>query len=177
MNGVAVSTHRRTQAIKRNLAAARNVVQPVRTVVQRRPVSAPVRTIVQHVQPAPVRVIRQVITAPPVETHVIRRGPPSQQVRRNFPEKRRNVVVQQVQQYAQVVQRVIQAPALRRCFQQQQQRFVIQRATVLNDPPIRGHINLVELTPDFPGFPSVPNVVSNEFSHLLQTELIVSFQF
>uniref|UniRef100_A0A1I7TP18 FoP_duplication domain-containing protein n=1 Tax=Caenorhabditis tropicalis TaxID=1561998 RepID=A0A1I7TP18_9PELO len=159
--GVAASTLRRTQAIKRNLAAARNVVQPVRTVVQRRAVSAPVRTIVQHVQPAPVRVIREVITAPPVETHVIRRGPPSQQARRNFPQQqRRNVVVQQVQQvrrfrpnnnrrderptvirrqvvqqaprqippqYAQVVQRVIQAPAPQRRFQQQPQRFQQQQ--------------------------------------------------
>ncbi|EGT60271.1 hypothetical protein CAEBREN_30464 [Caenorhabditis brenneri] len=57
--GVAASTlaARRTQAIRKNIAAARNAVLPVRTVIQQRPISAPIRTyaaqVVQRVVQAP----------------------------------------------------------------------------------------------------------------------------
>ncbi|EGT60300.1 hypothetical protein CAEBREN_11191 [Caenorhabditis brenneri] len=180
--GVAASTlaARRTQAIRKNIAAARNAVLPVRTVIQQRPISAPIRTVVQHVQQPPVRVIRQVITAPPLETQVIRRGPPQQQIRRGPPQQqirrvhpqqqqRRNVVVQHVQQgrrfrqgnnnnrrddrptvihrqvvqqvprripqyAAQVVQRVVQAPAPPQRHYQQPQRFQQQPQRIQQQP-------------------------------------------
>ncbi|CAI2353928.1 unnamed protein product [Caenorhabditis sp. 36 PRJEB53466] len=94
--GVAAST----LAARRNLAVRRNVIAPpVRTVIQRPTVvRAPVRTVVQHVQPAPVRVVREIITAPQIDTRVIRRGPPPQSRRNRQPQQQRTVVVQQVQQ-------------------------------------------------------------------------------
>ena len=152
----------------------------MRTVIQQRPISAPIRTVVQHVQQPPVRVIRQVITAPPLETQVIRRGPPQQQIRRGPPQQqirrvhpqqqqRRNVVVQHVQQgrrfrqgnnnnrrddrptvihrqvvqqvprripqyAAQVVQRVVQAPAPPQRHYQQPQRFQQQPQRIQQQP-------------------------------------------
>lgn len=80
--------------MKRNVTAAQ-VIQPVRTIIQQRPITAPVRTIVQHVRQAPVKVVRQIITAP-VQSQVIRRAP-QQQVRQNRPQQRRNVIIQSQQ--------------------------------------------------------------------------------